>query len=103
MTAKARSPTQKKNPAFVQYSKRLATFITIFWCAFRVIVLALLLFRPSLIDGMRNIIQGADDVMMMNVACYCGNSVAEKGITGYFGMKASSSDEETADDETING
>jgi len=41
--------------------------------------------------------------MMMNVACYCGNSVAEKGITGYFGMKASSSDEESADDETMNG
>lgn len=103
MPAKARSPTVQKNPAFVQYSKRLATSITVFWCAFRVIILVLLLFRPSLIDGMRNIIQGADDVMMMNVACYCGNSVAEKGITGYFGMKASGDEEESADDETING
>lgn len=102
MTAKARSPTKRKDTAFVQYSKRLATFVTLFWCVFRVTVLALLIFRPSLIDGMKNIIQGADDVMMMNVACYCGNSVAEKGITGYFKTKASST-EESADDETMNG
>lgn len=107
MPAKARSPTKSKNAAFIQYSKRLASFVTIFWCCFRVIVLALLLFRPSLIDGMRNIIQGADDVMMLNVACYCGNSVAEKGITGYFSAKSSSKDdsgdEESDDDEIENG
>lgn len=98
MPAKARSPTKSKT--YVQYSKRLASFITVFWCLFRIIVLALLLFRPSLIDGMESIIHGADDVMMFNVACYCGNSVAEKGIIGYFSTKkAQDEDEKDTDDE----
>jgi hypothetical protein len=102
MTAKARSPTQGKSAAYVQYSKRLATTVTVFWCIFRVACLALLAFRPSLIDGMKNVIQGVDDVMMANIAFYCGNSVAEKGIIGYFGARRQAA-EESADDETING
>ncbi len=99
MTAKARSPTKKK--AYVQYSKKLAAFITIFRCLFRIAVLALLWFNPSLLDGMEKVIKGADDVMMFNVACYCGNSVAEKGITGYFGR--SSSTEESEEEDSSNG
>lgn len=102
MPVKSRSPTMKKNPAFVQYSKKLATTVTVFWCIFRVACLALLAFRPSLIDGMKNVIQGVDDVMMANIAFYCGNSVAEKGIIGYFGTRRQAA-EESADDETING
>ena len=96
MTAKARSPTSGKKTTYVQYSKRLAAFITIFWCLFRVTVLALLWFSPSLLDGIEKVVKGADEVMMFNVACYCGNSVAEKGIVGYFG-KSSSADESEED------
>ena len=96
MTAKARSPTRGK--MYIQYSKKLAAFITIFWCFFRITVLVLLWFGPSLLDGIEKVIKGADEVMMMNVACYCGNSVAEKGIVGYFGR--SSSTEESEKDES---
>ena len=102
MAQKTRSPTV----AWVQYSKRLASGITFFWCIFRVSVLVLLWFRPSLVSGIENVIRGADDVMMVNVACYCGNSVAEKGISGYFGAKASSAQEtnqETDDPGSSNG
>ena len=98
MTAKARSPTSGKKTTYVQYSKRLAAFITIFWCVFRVTVLVLLWFNPTLLDGIETVIKGADDVMMTNVACYCGNSVAEKGIVGYFGR--SSRTEESEEDES---
>lgn len=103
MTARARSPTGKKSPAFVQYSKKLATAVSMFWIVFRVACLALLVISPSLIDGMKSILQGVDDVMMANIAFYCGNSVAEKGIVGYFGSRASSNEEESADDESVNG
>ena len=73
-----------KTAAYIQFSKRLATAVTVFWCVFRLACLGLLIYSPSVIDGLRNVIQGADDVMMANIAFYCGNSVAEKGITGYF-------------------
>ena len=102
MTTKVRSPTKTKNPAYIQYSKRLAAVVSIFWIVFRVACLALLVISPSLIDGMQNILKGVDDVMMANIAFYCGNSVAEKGIVGYFGAKTASTDE-SADDQSVNG
>ena len=80
--------------AYVQFSKRLAITITVFWCVFRVGCLAVLLFRPSLAGSMQGLMQGADDVMMCNIGFYCGNSVAEKGIIGYFGRKKASNDTE---------
>ena len=101
MPVKARSPTNGKKTTYVQYSKRLATFITIFWCLFRVTVLALLWFSPSLLDGIEKVVKGADEVMMFNVACYCGNSVAEKGIIGYF--RQSSSADESEEEDASNG
>lgn len=86
MAEKARSPTRRST--YTQYSKRLATAISVFWIVFRAACLALLLLRPALAEGMKGVLQGADDVMMANIAFYCGNSVAEKGITGYFGRKS---------------
>lgn len=105
MDAKARSPTKTKRKApYVQYSKRLATGIAAFWCLFRVAALAVLILRPSLASAMQGIIQGADDVMMVNIGFYAGNSVAEKGIIGYFKSRPSSAqDEDTVSDEESNG
>lgn len=102
MPARARSPTRGKNAAYVQYSKKLAAAVSVFWIVFRIACLALLAISPSMLDGMQNILKGVDDVMMANIAFYCGNSVAEKGIVGYFGAK-SASEEDAADDESMNG
>ena len=97
--ATTRSPTLKKD--YVQYSKRLAAWITAFWCLFRVAVLAVLLFRPTLAAAMQGIIQGADDVMMVNIGFYAGNSVAEKGLTSYFKARATrTTDDEAGADES---
>ena len=78
---KARSPT------YTQYSKRLCAVITVFWCALRLLALVAAIFRPELGTSLAGILQGADDVMICNVAFYCGNSVAEKGIIRYFDAK----------------
>ncbi|MBQ9211059.1 MAG: hypothetical protein IJ153_05625 [Clostridia bacterium] len=105
MDAKARSPTKKTKAPYIQYSKRLATGIAAFWCLFRIAALAVLILRPSLASAVQGIIQGADDVMMVNIGFYAGNSVAEKGIVGYFKSRPSSSaqDEDTVSDEESNG
>lgn len=89
--ATARSPTLKRD--YVQYSKRLATWITVFWCVFRVAILAALLLRPSLAEAMQGIVQGADDVMMVNIGFYAGNSVAEKGVLSYFKARGTRQEE----------
>ena len=96
--ATTRSPTLKKD--YIQYSKRLATWITAFWCLFRVAVLVVLLLRPSLASSMQGIIQGTDDVMMANIGFYAGNSIAEKGLVNYFKSRATrgAEDEEGADE-----
>ena len=78
---------QIRSPTYVQYSKRLCGAITAFWCALRLAALAAAIFRPELGASLAGILQGADDVMICNVAFYCGNSVAEKGIVGYFGAR----------------
>ena len=88
---KARSPT------YVQYSKRLCGAITVFWCALRLAALAASIFRPELGASLAGILQGADDVMICNVAMYCGNSVAEKGILSYFGARKPTTEASTTD------
>lgn len=87
---KARSPT------YVQYSKRLCGVITAFWCVLRLASLAAAIFRPELGASLSGILQGADDVMICNVAMYCGNSVAEKGIVHYFDAKKPPTEAENA-------
>ena len=100
MAQKTRSPTV----AWVQYSKRLAAWVTVVWAVFRAACLALLIFRPELAESMKGIIQGADDVMMANIAFYHGNSVAEKGITGYFGRASqSAAGQENSEEMESNG
>lgn len=64
------------------------------WCFFRLATLALITFRPSTAEALTSFQQGADDIMIVAIGFYCGNSVAEKGILGYFGAKKRNQDEE---------
>ena len=72
------------NKQYVQFSKRITVAVTIMWCAFRILTLVLIAFRPETATALTTFQQGADDVMMAAIGFYCGNSVAEKGILGYF-------------------
>jgi hypothetical protein len=72
------------NKQYVQFSKRITVAVTIMWCAFRMLTIVLIAFRPETATALTAFQQGADDVMMVAIGFYCGNSVAEKGILGYF-------------------
>ena len=74
---------------YVQFSKRITVTVSVMWCAFRVFTLILIAFRPEIAEAMTAFQKGADDVMMIALGFYCGNSVAEKGILGYFNAKQS--------------
>ncbi len=88
--------------AYVQYSKKIATYIAIFWGVFRILILVLVYLRPEMIQNADKLLSGVDDVMMVSVGFYTGNSVIEKGITGYFSAKGAK-DDGSADDESGNG
>lgn len=77
-------PSKKQ---YVQFSKRITIAVTVMWCAFRLITLVLIGFRPNTAEALTSFQQGADDIMIVAIGFYCGNSVAEKGILGYFGAK----------------
>lgn len=74
--------------AYVQFSKRIALAIFIFWCLYRVAVLMLSWITPDHTAALHTLQSGVDDVMMVSIGFYTGNSVIEKGIVGYFGRKA---------------
>lgn len=75
------------NKQYVQFSKRITVAVTVMWCALRMLALVLIAFRPETATALTAFQQGADDVMMVAIGFYCGNSVAEKGILGYFGAR----------------
>lgn len=85
---------------YIQYSKRIATAIFIFWAVYRLAVLILGWFRPDILTAMTALQSGVDDVMMVSIGFYTGNSVIEKGIVGYFGRKTGFDDTNT---DTENG
>lgn len=72
---------------YTQYSKKLAGWITVFWCAYRVLVLLAAVIRPEIADKVTPLTEGVDDVMMCNVFAYNGNSLGEKGFIRYFESK----------------
>lgn len=78
------TPTRKQ---YVQFSKKVTIAVTALWGGFRLLTLILIAFRPETAVALTAFQQGSDDVMMVAIGFYCGNSVAEKSILGYFKAK----------------
>lgn len=89
---------QKPSNAYVQFSKRLTTAVTIAWFIFRLLTLVAIVYRPEADSALVNLQKGADDVMMVAIGFYAGNSVAEKGIIGYFKARANDTQDEENDE-----
>ena len=84
---------------YVQYSKRIATAILVFWAVYRLAVLVLVAVNPDLGSAMTAMQKGVDDVMVVSIGFYTGNSVIEKGIVGYFAARGKQEDDEEEDEE----
>lgn len=91
----------KPKNAYIQYSKRITTMIAIAWICFRVLTICLIAYRPEIAEATIKLQKGADDVMVAAAGFYCGNSVMEKGILGYFGARKAET--ENVDTECENG
>ena len=92
----------KAREAYVQYSKRMCTTVSIFWMIYRVVVSMLIFFRPDVSNALVHLTDGADTVMIANISIYTGNSIAEKGFLA-FGKRSKlhSSDDENEKEQEI--
>ena len=90
---------QSKN-RFVQYSKKMATRVTIFWMIYRILNFVIVLIRPEIANALVDLCAGVDTIMIVNMSVYTGNSATEK-VAIAFGKRKSlySSDDENDDEE----
>lgn len=90
----------KAKEKFIQYSKKMATRVTIFWMIYRIANFIVVLLRPEVANALVDLSAGVDTIMIVNMSVYTGNSATEK-IAIAFGKRKSlySSDDEPDDDE----
>jgi len=91
-----------KADKFMQYSKKMATTVTVFWMLYRIANFVVVLLRPQVANALVDLSTGIDTIMIVNVGFYTGNSVSEK-IAIAFGKRKSlySSDDEDEEDNDI--
>ena len=68
----------KAKDAFIQYSKKMCTGVSIFWMVYRIANYIVVLLRPELANALVDLSAGVDTIMIVNMSVYTGNSVMEK-------------------------
>jgi len=68
----------KAQIVYEQYSKKMATRVTLYWMIFRLAIAILIFFRPEISNAMIHLTEGADTVMLVNMSAYTLNSGTEK-------------------------
>ena len=91
----------KKERNYVQFSKKLITAVMIFWGLIRLWAVIAIWLNPDSGPNMTALIRGLDDIAMVNVLAYTGNSVSEKIAIGYFQMKSNQEKDPDDDEEEI--
>lgn len=102
MSTRSTRTALKAKEAFIQYSKKMATRVTVFWMIYRALTSILVFFRPETAAAMTALTEGVDTVMIVNMSVYTGNSATEK-IAIAFGKRTrirSSDDEKNDADES---
>lgn len=77
----------KLKEAMQQYSKKMATRVTVFWMIYRIVCLIAVFFKPDIATAVNHLTEGVDTVMIVNMSVYTGNSATEK-IAIAFGKRS---------------
>lgn len=85
---------KKSAKPYMQYSKKMATFVCFAWLFFRLLSLAAMTYKPDIAEQVNQWIGGVDTVMFANLGFYSGNSSVEKVITKYYEAKIQTADKE---------
>lgn len=92
--------SRKAKEAFVQYSKKMCTRVTIFWMIYRLVNFGVTLLRPEVAKYLVDLCTGVDTIMIVNIGFYTGNSVSEK-LAIAFGKRKSLYSTEEDDEEEV--
>lgn len=84
---------------FVQYSKKMASCITIFWMVYRILNFLVVLIRPEIANALSDLSTGVDTIMIVNMGAYTTNSATEK-VAIAFGKRKSLYVAEEDDEKT---
>ena len=96
----------KIKEAFVQYSKKMCTRVTIFWMIYRIVNFIVVLLRPEAANALVDLSTGVDTIMIVNMSAYTGNSICEKASIAFSGRKSlflNDEDNNGQEDEDNNG
>ncbi len=86
-------------PKYIQFSKRLAIAVTLFWMIYRIAQFVVILIQPDVANAMVDMVDGVDKAMMANMAWYTGNSSVEKIALAFVDAKKDKDDKEDEGDE----
>lgn len=91
----------KAKDAFMQYSKKMCTRVTIFWMIYRVLNFVVVLLRPEIANALTDLCTGVDTIMIVNMGAYTANSGTEK-VAIAFGKRKSlySANDDESEEET---
>lgn len=95
----ARRASDKIKEAFIQYSKKMCTRVTIFWMLYRLANFVVALIRPEVASALVDLSAGIDTIMIVNMSAYTLNSGTEKVAIAFAGRK-DQKDEDDYDDES---
>lgn len=96
-----RKRRRRRARPYIQYSKRMAWRVTVFWMAYRLMTAIVVALRPDAQSALVDLVAGVDAVMMVNMGTYTGNSGVEKIALAL--ARRHSQDEEDGEAEDSNG
>ena len=94
-----RKRRRKRAKPYIQYSKRMAWRVTVFWMAYRLMTAIVVAIRPDAQNALVDLVAGVDAVMMVNMGTYTGNSGVEK-IALALARRRSEQDEDDENDDS---
>lgn len=95
-----RKRRRKRAKPYIQYSKRMAWRVTVFWMAYRLMTAIVVAIRPDAQNALVDLVAGVDAVMMVNMGTYTGNSGVEK-IAIALAKRRGADDEDEENDDSV--
>lgn len=93
-----RKRRRKRARPYIQYSKRMAWRVTVFWMAYRLMTAIVVAIRPEAQNALVDLVAGVDAVMMVNMGTYTGNSGVEKIALALAKRRGEQDEDEETDD-----
>jgi len=95
-----RKRRRRRARPYVQYSKRMAWRVTVFWMAYRLMTAIVVAIQPAAQNALVDLVAGVDAVMMVNMGTYTGNSGVEK-IALALAKRRGDAEEDESEEESV--